>query len=428
MMATRLAATGMRAVSGLLARPMVLDVGLSLVTRVVMIATGVLSAVITARTLGAAGRGDYVYISTLGLLAVQFANVGLSVHNARSAALSADRASLLAGNSLWASIVLGLLATAVMAGYHVLNGNGAPLALLGVLLLFVPSTLYSILASNILIGLGQVKTFNVFTLATNLAQLLAIFAAGVLFRDAVMVLWANAIAVFLSSALLFWLFLARSVDARRFDFSLMRSGIAFAGRVYIITLLGFAIGRANVLMLGAMSSKAELGVYSVAMQFGDALMLLPATIAMILFPELVRAQTRGGSLAPTLRAAGWTAALLLPPVAVLWFVAPLVMHLLFGPAFAASTGVLRIILPGTFALGVATIFSQALSADGVPKLQIAIWILAGAVLVGMGLALIPAQGADGAAWAFACSNILTAIGLIGLVFWRARRPRNEFLD
>lgn len=427
-MESQLASTGVRAVAGLLSRPMVVDVGLSLVTRVVMIATGLISAVITARALGAAGRGDYVYISTLGLLAVQFANIGLSVDNARNAALAADRAPILAGNSLWASIVLGSLATVAVVGYHLLSGNDAPLALLGVLLLFVPSTLYGILTSNILVGLGQMKTFNIYTLATNLVQLAAIFAAGVLTRDAVAVLWANAIAVFLGAAALFWLFYSRSADAWRFDFSLLRSGIAFAGRVYIITLLGFAIGRTNVLMLGAMASKTELGVYSVAMQFGDALMLLPATIAMILFPELVRAQASGGSLAPMLRAAGWTAGLLLPPIVVLWFAAPILMHLLFGPAFVASAQVLRIILPGVFALGVATIFSQALSAEGVPKLQIAIWIGAGLVLVGLGRWLIPSQGANGAALAFACSYILAAIGLVSLVFWRALRARNALLD
>lgn len=427
-MAIRQAATGARALTGLLAHTMVLNVGLSLVTRAVMIATGVLSAVITARSLGAAGRGDYVYISTLGLLAVQFANIGMSVDNARNAALDPDLAPLLAGNSLWASIILGLMATLGMAAYQVVTGNGAPLALLSVLMLFVPSTLYGILVSNILIGLGQMKTFNIYTLGTNLLQLLAIFVAGVLTRDPVVVLWANAGAVFVGSVALFWLFHSRSDDRRWLDISLMRRGIAFAGRVYVITLLGFAIGRANVLLLGAMSSKEELGIYSVAMQFGDALMLLPATVAMILFPELVRARTRGGSLAPTLRVAGWTAALLLPPVVALWFAAPLVMHLLFGPTFAQSAQVLRTILPGTFALGVATIFSQSLSAEGVPKLQIVIWIAAGLVLLGLGRALIPTQGANGAGLAFACSYVLAAIGLIGLVFWRARRTRNEHLD
>lgn len=427
-MASRSPGRGRRAVGALLARKMVFDVGLSLVTRVVMIAVGMLSAVVTARALGAAGRGDYVYISTLGLLAVQFANIGISTDNARQAALSPERAALIAGNSLWASLVLGVLATAGMATYHLVNGNGTPVALLSVLLLFVPSTLYGVLASNVLIGLGQMKAFNLYTLATNLVQLAAIAAAGFLTHDAIAVLWANAAAVFAGSAALFALFRSRSADAWKLDLALLRSGLAFAGRVYVITLLGFAISRANVLMLGAMASKAELGIYSVAMQFGDALMLLPATIAMILFPELVRARPTGGSLAPTLRAAGWTAALLLPPVAILWFAAPLVMHLLFGPAFAPSAEVLRIILPGVFALGVATIFSQLLSAEGVPTLQIAIWLLAGLVLVGIGGALISDHGALGGALALACSNFAAAVGLITLVFWRARRTRNDILD
>ena len=412
----------------LLRGSMVLGVGLTLATRVTVILTGMLSAIVTARTLGTAGRGEYVYISTLGLLAVQLANFGLSADNARNAALDPTQTGRLAGNSLWAAIGLGLVATAGMAIYHWINGNGAPLASLAVLIVFVPSTLYGLVASNILIGLGRMKAFNIYLLASNLFQLGAILLAGLVSRRPETLLWASAAAVFASTLGLFWLFRPQGRDIIRFDAALMRGGLRFAGRIYVITLLGFAITRVNVLMLGAMSSKTELGVYSVAMQFGDALMLLPGTIAMMLFPELVKAQRNGGILGPTLRAAGWTIAFLLPSVVALWLLAPFIMHTLFGPEFIPAAQVLRIMLPGVFALGVASIFSQALAADGVPPQQIAVWVVAGAVIVGSNMIFIPAYGAVGAAMSFACSYTLAAIGLVGLVLWRARLARVKTTD
>lgn len=400
-----------------------ISIGLTLATRVIVIIAGMLSAVVTARALGTAGRGEYVYISTLGLLAVQFANFGLSSDNARNAALDAMQAGRLAGNSLWAAIGLGLLATAGIAVYHLINGNGSPVALLAVLVVFVPATLYGLLASNILIGLGRMKAFNLFLLLSNLAQLAAIILAGLVSRRAETLLWANAGAVLASAAGLFWLFRTHGREIMRFDAMLMREGLRFAGRVYIVTIIGFAVARINVLMLGAMSSKDDLGVYSVAMQFGDALMLLPGTIAMMLFPELVRAQKTGGTLRPTLRAAGWTVAFLLPPIVLLWIIAPFIMQTLFGPSFVPAAQILRIMLPGVFALGVASIFSQSLAAEGVPSLQIAIWVVAAAVIIGANLLLIPAYGAVGAAMSFACSYTIAAIGIIGLVLLRARPAR-----
>ena len=65
-------------------------------------------------------------------------------------------------------------------------------------------------------------------------------------------------------------------------------GFRFATKSYLITLVAFMTLRGNIFLLRREVGPADLGLYSIAAQIAEVLTILPAAVAMILFPSLVR--------------------------------------------------------------------------------------------------------------------------------------------
>src|SRR5690606_12780995 len=67
-------------------------------------------------------------------------------------------------------------------------------------------------------------------------------------------------------------------------------GVAYAFRAYLAALLGFLMLRVGTIALQQNATLADLGQFSIAAQIADALILVPSTVALLLFPNLVRAE------------------------------------------------------------------------------------------------------------------------------------------
>jgi O-antigen/teichoic acid export membrane protein len=419
----RLAGTGLRgriALTGLVGLGgLVGNISLTLVTRLVMVAAGVITSVVTAHALGPADRGVYFYVATMGALAVQFGNLGLGSTNALIVARDESRLAALAANSLWVSIVLGGVACAVVAVFESLTGGAGRLPILVVLLLVVPSTLYGLLGSNLLIGLSRFSVYNGYMLLSTGGQLVAIIVSALLTRDVATILWANAVAVLIGSTGL-WLAIRRAAPGSlKFDWGVFRSGMGLSGRIYAITAIGFFVSRANVVLLDRMAGDTQVGLYSIAVQFSDALLILPATAATVLLPGLARS-TNASAYTKTLWMAAASALLMGLACLVVALGADLFVLQLFGEKFAGSASVLRWMLPGTFALSIATMISQYLSVNGVPLVQILVWAGALVSIIAVGFVAIPAWGAQGAAISLSIVYAALTIGL-GLALLGHRR-------
>ncbi len=67
-----------------------------------------MSVLITARALGAVGRGDIAFLTTVAYLTAQLSTMGVAQANANFAAREPDLSPTLAGTSLALALVLGL--------------------------------------------------------------------------------------------------------------------------------------------------------------------------------------------------------------------------------------------------------------------------------------------------------------------------------
>jgi O-antigen/teichoic acid export membrane protein len=274
----------------------------------------------------------------------------------------------------------------------------------------IPSLLFYLLASNLLVGVGLVRQFNAFQFCNTVLILLFMLAAALVRRDVLGFVIATTLANLLTAAALF--LVLRRVSPRSslsFDMNLFSSGFSYGAKAYGVTLLGLLVLRGNVFLLEKLNGLTQLGYFSIASQVADAIVILPTSVALVLFPSLVRNSDRafGQTLRSALIVAGVTGCI----VVLAGILIRPAVFIAFGSQFAPAITTTRWILPGVFFLSVATILSQYLAARGFPLGVGIAWSLALCSMVTADVLLIPQHGATGAAMAFSISYFILFIAL-----------------
>jgi O-antigen/teichoic acid export membrane protein len=390
---------------------MIKDVALSLVTRVVLIGGGLFTSILTARALGVAGRGEYFYIVTLANLASQFGNLGLISSNTYSLAKDHSLLFRLAANSFWVSLVVGTLtACGILVFEAGQNKHGWIEEPVWLMIIMVPTMLYVLLASNLFIAISLIRYYNFFQLGSAMFQLLAVSIAAWMMGGVGAFLFVSALTGLIAAGVLVVMLGRLGTPTWRFDVQLFRSNLSYSGRAYVATLLGYGISRAGVLLLEFYAGKAEIGIYSVAVQFVDVLMIVPATVAMVLFPDLLKGQLKH-RFARTIRIAGKLALLMAILCVLTGLVATWIVPAFFGVTFVPAIQVLWWMLPGVFFLSLANIVSQYLATKGIPLANVWAWLCGLVFLLVTSRYLIPEWGALGAAASLSMTYIFLAITL-----------------
>ena len=166
------------------------------------------------------------------------------------------------------------------------------------------------------------------------------------------------------------------------------------------------IFRLDRLLLGLFATTAQVGLYSVAATMTEALLLIPASIAQVMFHRIASSTTRLHALA-RLRIASLSLCIL--SALVLGLAAPQLVTLLFGQAYISSVMPLRILLVGAIAMGSYLVDIACVNAMG-RLANASMLTLAGLMLIAiLDVALIPHYGMNGAAVASTFSYVVMAI-------------------
>ena len=148
------------------------------ITRILLMALGMVTSIIVARILGPEGRGLYAVAFAIGTIGVQFGNLGL--HSSNTYYVAKDRKLLpqLVGNTLVVSFVFGGLIIALSGIIFSLWPNLAPIhgILLMMAILWIPFGLAYMLLQNILLGIMEIKTFNIIELTIRILTVFLILA------------------------------------------------------------------------------------------------------------------------------------------------------------------------------------------------------------------------------------------------------------
>lgn len=394
-------------------------VAVTIGTRIIQITCGFAGTIVTARFLGPAERGEYFFVVTTALVVVQFANLGLQSTNTYRVAREPGLFAALVANSIWTSVVLGVggaLVAVLVLRETTLFQVPAP-SLLWLIVPLAPAMLLFMLGTNLLVGAQKILTFNVFETFGNIAAVVALVIAGALSATAGALLGATSSAWVATGGVLTLFLVRTSSTALRPRLDVLVSGLRYSLKAYAITLFGYLVLRGNVFLLQHFYGARELGYYSIAAQAGDALAILPTSVALVLFPRLVG--DARGRWSAAVRSAVVVASILVVVCAVSAALATPFVKVAFGARYAPAADVLRIMLPGVFAIGTATIVSQYLAAVGMPRAMVTVWGAAVVLVFGLGRLLIPSHAGAGAAAALSATYGVVLVLLSGLA-WRHR--------
>jgi O-antigen/teichoic acid export membrane protein len=366
-----------------------------------------LTSIAVGRLLGVHSFGQYATVMALVFVLGVFAEMGMETHLTREVARSPARSRELLLASLLAKSMLGgvlalALALPALAGLLAPDRSSVPAVQVAGLLLVLNAYNASFSAVFRAWGrMGYVLAINVSGLSLQLAGAIPVLVA---FRSVpALMVWLVVVQVY-ELALGWWLFRksermygtgALHPRLRYLAADLLRRSLPFtlAGVVGALTL------RIDLFLIEALRGVSSAGVYGVALRLADLLVLAPNSLYAALLPALAVAHN-GGSVGTTYREAVRAMALVgLVATLLGLLLADLFVWFSFGEDFRAAAHplqVLSLMLPALLVNRTTTVQLYASYREAHANVGL---VLNLGVRVAMGLMLVGAWGAPGAALA-----------------------------
>jgi O-antigen/teichoic acid export membrane protein len=384
-------------------------------------ALSLVNVLITARALGPTGRGELAFLTTIALLTAAMSSLGVEEANGNLAGLAPAARPALATNSLLLSFGLGGIGIVSLIGLVAVSpgvAGNADRALLALALVAIPVLIFQIYLQFLIrsdygfaiTNFGSVAA-PVLTLAVN-ATLVATGSLTV----------GRALGAWVAGQVLVTTLLAGYVWARLAGFGRPQFGLAGAAlRFGILAHPGRVMKTGNYRLdqwlLGSLAGPHELGLYSVAVAWSEAVFYLPEALMMVIRPDVVRA-SRSEAARRTAMVFRAAVIVTVPIVATLIVAAPILCVYVFGDRFRGSIGDLRLLAPGAFGIIALKLLANSLTAQRKPMLGNVAVAVAFAATIGLDLLLIPRYGGAGAA---AASTLAYSAGgaAVAVIFCRA---------
>ena len=396
-------------------------VGATFLIRVFLTVIGILTSIMIARLLGPEGRGIYAAAIVLGTIASQFGNLGMHTSNTYYVAKDQSLLPVLISNSLAASFLVGGAVSVALLLLFTMRPALSPVSgtVLYLVMGLAPALLGSLLAQNLLLGIHQVKWFNLVDLAGRIWFVLTCAAWALRFHT---VTTEQVVAMTLASTLVTLvlavgrlLFIAQRLP--RPELALLVEHFSYGVRPYLSSLAAYAVLKIDVLMVKNMAGSAATGYYSLASNMTDLLYMFPTVVCMMLFPSLLniqdfaqrwyRAQKILTGVLCIMSLIALSAALVAKPL----------VALVYGEQYLPSVPPFLVLCCAIVFYGATSVISNYFASCGQPWFSVWIWPAAAILNVGLNLYCIPRWGIVGAA----TSSLLTYSALFVTQYTYAHR-------
>jgi O-antigen/teichoic acid export membrane protein len=395
-------------------------------TRLLVVAVTFATAVVVARELGPTGRGLYAVAVAMGAIGVQFGNLGLQLSNTYHVAKDRTLLPALIGNTL--AVVLGACVTTVLVGIgFIFWPELSPVhgTILMLALASVPVGLAYLLSQGLLLGVNEVRAYNLIECGSKLLALALICVPPFLHRSTVELFFGITLLSAIVSFICAFLCLRRvSTAPPGLSLEVFRQSIGTGINAYMILFFGFLVLRIDLLMVKYMLGATEAGYYSISQILSENTMMFPVVVGSLLFPKLSAIKEKEEKTRLANKAVLATAALMLPVVVIAALAAAPIISIAFGRNYLPAVAPFVWLMPGTYFLGIETVMVQLLNSEGFPSVIVAAWVADTIVNVAVNSWAIPRYGITGASVVSSVCYFLMFV-LVAAVVWKrncARHP------
>jgi O-antigen/teichoic acid export membrane protein len=368
-------------------------------TKCVVFCLGLTLSIVVARVLGPSGRGIYATAIALTAMGVQFGSLGLHAANTFFVAKDKQLLGVLVANALTASAAIGSVLGLSLALVAFLWPAATPLhgADLALALIGIPFGIAYLLLQNLVVGLYKIRPSNQIEILNrflNLAVVLlvALFAA----MSSRVAIFASIVAAAIS-AIMCLIALAPELEAAMPSLKVFWKTFAYGCRPYLAAVFGFAVLKADLILVARMLGAPQAGFYSVAVNLSDMIYVLPVTVGGILFPKLSRMSSREEKWRQATKVAVVIAAVMIIICAMGGILSRYVIPALFGARFTASIAPFNWLLPGIACMSVTSVLSAYIGSERIPWTVVWVYVAMSVIDIAGNLIWLPKMGIIGAA-------------------------------
>ncbi|MFC4303468.1 polysaccharide biosynthesis C-terminal domain-containing protein [Cohnella boryungensis] len=398
-------------------------------TRIFLILIGLVGSVLVARSLGPSGRGLVAVASTIGAIGIQFGNLGLHASNTYYVAKDKKLLNALLGNSF--VIALGVCGTATFMVYLVFTlwPKISPIqgTLLVMSLISVPLGLLYLLLQNLLIGINEIKQFNLIEVVSKIFYTLAILlviGSGWISANTIYVV---VLATSVIGILWAWLVLKRHLSSRlAVSKQVFNQTFQYGIKAYVVALLSFLVLKVDLLMIQYLLDTESTGYYSIALTLADYVYMLPVVVGTILFPKLAAIESVQERWAFTAKILKPFTLFMVVFIGVTAIMSKPLILLLFGEEFISSLSAFLWLLPGILFLSINTILMNYFASLGMPKNTIYSTATATVANIIFNFILLPEYGIIGASISSViCYGLMLIFSVVYLYSQKKLGERHE---
>ena len=387
---------------------------------VAVLSLGFVTAPLLTRSLGPAGRGELAAITVPLGIAIILVVVGLDDYVARSLARGEPAGRVLGSCFV---LVLGASAVCMLIAYPAARaiGHGHSVVELYLLLGFLLLPTYG--AAQMLRGAAQGRqAWRTWMSVQILAPLTWTLCVIALYVDDALSVSRAAIAFLVTAQLSLIPLLPLVRESLPWSFSLAeaRRALGFGLRQSISDLVRLGNLRLDQVLMAALISSTQLGLYSVAVTAASVSYVFTNALTTVLYPRVA-----GGNRAFAARVVRATLAAMVVACTAVAILLPKAIDVVFGDAFKGSVTMGWILLAASIFVALTTALGSTLAADGDPG---GVALIEGAVLacsIPVLVAVLPGGGGIAAAWVSLATYVITT----GLLLRRlTRRFQTSPLD
>lgn len=390
------------------------DVFKVLKSNVIIIASGILTSVITARYIGPEGNGIIAGLAVYPSLFMTIGSLGIrqaTAYYLGKEVYSEDRIKT-AITQIWMSTtVLSLIICFFLMRYFSTSGDNLTWVIFS--LLPVPFSLFVTYNSGIFLGKNNIAAFNkvnwipplitlgltlllVVLIDWNVSGALLAVVGGPLFM-AVLMLFRND---FLSAF------------SFKFDGQVIKSMLSL-GIVYAFSLLIINLNyKADYILLDKLSTSYELGIYSKGSGITQYLWQIPMLLSTVIFARSAVSKNDKAFSVKVAQLLRVSFVIIGAASLVLLLLSDFIIVFMYGEDFRESVQVLNFLLPGVLILTIFKVMNMDLAGKGKPWIAMKAMGPSLVINVVLNFILIPKHGAAGSALASTVSYIIAGISFL----------------
>jgi O-antigen/teichoic acid export membrane protein len=378
------------------------------------LASGLLTSIMLARSLGASGRGELaLLLQTPALVATA---LGFGIGSASTYFVGRDMRT--PGEAFADSTVVIIPASLLGAPVAVVMSStmpgldGVTTGLMALAAITIPLTLGLLLTTGIATGIKRIEAL---ALRQSVASLGGLALIALLFFSGRLNVASALSATILANV--GTLAATVSVCGRQIRRTIARPSLhrltataGYSARAHLSAVAGLLGRRQDVLLLGYLGTASQVGIYAVGTLLAELLWQLSSAISSPLMARSLQADETDGALIAA-QAGRITFAVTLAAMVCLAATAFPLIGMLYSPAFMPAGWVFMLLAPGVLIYGIGSVLAQYMLAQGRLFLGTSIVIAVSNLL--LNLLAIPLWGVYGAALA---STVSYGVGGITLTW------------